>query len=519
MLLTTAKEMQAMDRAAIESFGLPGRVLMENAGRGAVQVLVDHFENIGARRIAVVAGRGNNGGDGFVIARYLFQKGMDVRVYLLSSTDRLSGNAAENLQLLTRLKVPVVEVPDPPAFDKHRSQLSTVDIWIDAMLGTGLNADVKGFYKTLIDFINASGKPVMAVDIASGLNADTGHPCGAAVRAQVTATFAFAKRGQVVYPGSSYTGRLEVVDIGIPPFIADQTAPAGRLLTIDHIRRRMPERGMNAHKGDTGHLLAVAGSAGKTGAAVMTAMSAMRIGCGLVTLAVSRQLNSVLEVQAVEAMTAVLPDGPDGVLSMDALPALRRVMHKKSCLALGPGLGTAVETRDVVMQVLQESRLPVVLDADGLNIVAANPSALASLSVETVLTPHPGEMARLMATSTAAVQQDRIGCACEAARAYNAHVVLKGAGTIVAHPDGRFFVNPTGNPGMASGGMGDVLTGVIAGFIAQGVPPGRAARIGVYLHGAAADHLADGMGPRGYLATDVMAALPRQIQDLQRGHA
>ena len=520
MNLVTACEMQTMDRLTIESFGIPGIVLMENAGRGATRFFLETvFENK-TQQIGVMAGRGNNGGDGYVMARYLAQQGCHVTVFILAQSGRVQGDAAANLKLLAPLGIPIIELPDLNAFENHNATLVKQDIWIDAILGTGLKSDVRGYFKEVIRFINHQKKPVFAVDIPSGLNSDTGQPCGIAIKAQATATFAFAKTGHLLYPGAAYSGEIGIVEIGIPPHIAAQVAPDVKyvqLLTPDKLRDALPLRRPDAHKGRTGHLLVIAGSTGKTGAAAMTAMSAMRIGAGLVTIGLPEQINPVLEVQAIEAMTAPLPATSDGCLNEQAIEPLLELLIGKQCLAIGPGLGTAPETGRLIRALIRKTRVPVVIDADGLNHLTGHTSLLKELEIPIVLTPHPGEMARLTDLTVTQVQQDRLGCARNFADKFNVHTVLKGARTVIAHPMQGTAINPTGNAGMASGGMGDVLTGCIAGLITQGCSPGAAAQIGTFLHGAAADYLASTIGTYGFLATEVMNTLPLQLDTLRQG--
>ncbi|MBW2589653.1 MAG: NAD(P)H-hydrate dehydratase [Deltaproteobacteria bacterium] len=512
MYLVTTSEMQQIDRETIESFGIPGRVLMENAGLGATRVLLDQFDNIINKNVGVIAGRGNNGGDGFVIARYLAQKGSDVTVYLLSESAGVKGNAAANLKLMTPLNVPVVEIPDEQSFLAHKTGMLHQEIWIDAILGTGLKADVKGYFKKIIEFINVLGKPVFSVDIPSGLNSDTGQVCGACIRAQATATFAFAKTGHILFPGAEYTGYLEIIDIGIPDYIAKSIGPKQHLLTQDRICSDFRPRILDAHKGTTGHVLVVSGSVGKTGAAAMTAMSAMRAGAGLVTLAIPESLNPVLETQVLEAMTYPLPETENGIIGESSFNKIMDLLSGKQCLAIGPGLGEAAETKKLIHRIIKESPVTIVIDADGLNNLAGSTEILKKAKSPLILTPHPGEMARLIDSTAGSVQKDRITCARKFSEKFNVHIILKGAKTIIAHPEGNIFINPTGNPGMASGGMGDVLTGIIAGLVAQGFSPESATHTGVYLHGAAADMLAENIGPFGYLATEVMNAIPGQIK-------
>ncbi len=512
MQVLTADEMREMDRLTIESFGLPGRVLMENAGLGAARILFKHVPDIGKKRVGVLAGRGNNGGDGFVIARYLAQNGVRVTVYLLSESSKIKGDAAANFKLLAPLKIPVKELPEKEAFFACRTDLRHQDIWVDAILGTGLNADVKGYLKDVILFINGLNKPVFSVDIPSGLNSDTGQPCGVCIRAFMTATFAFAKIGHVLYPGADYTGTLKIVDIGIPHYIADRVNPKHHLITPDRVSTYFKPRPPEAHKGQTGHLLVVAGSPGKTGAAAMTAMSAMRSGAGLVTLGIPKSLNPVLETMVLEAMTYPLPETVDGMLDESAFDALVRLLPGKTCMAIGPGLGVSDQTEHLVHRLIRKSTVPLVIDADGLNHLAGHTQVLKDLDVPVVLTPHPGEMSRIVNAPVTEIQKHRVDYARDFAERFQVHIVLKGAGTVVAHPDGTVFINPTGNPGMASGGMGDVLTGMIAGLVAQGFTCESAAHAGVYMHGAVADDLARKKGPFGFIASDVMERIPGEIK-------
>jgi len=511
MYLVTAKEMREMDRQTIEGFGIPGRVLMENAGRGAARIFFENFNCDANKKVGILAGRGNNGGDGFVIARYLLQKGVKVTVYLLSEQSNVKGDAASNLKLLNLLDIPVFEIPNKKAFSEHKSSLLHQNVFVDAILGTGLKSDVKGYYEGVIEFINNSNKPVFAVDIPSGLNSDTGQPCGSCIHANTTATFAFAKTGHLLFPGVNYTGNLAIVDIGIPSHIVEKVSPLQHLITPELIRNLYKERPSDAHKGNTGHLLVVAGSPGKTGAAAMTAISAMRAGAGLVTLGAPKSLNAVLESQVLEAMTFQLEETEDGMLDESSFDTILDLLKNKKCLAIGPGVGTADKTKNLVCRVIQHCNIPMVIDADGLNSLVGNTKILKNLKAPAILTPHPGEMSRLIDVSPSIIQKDRINYARDFVKKFNVHLILKGARTVIAHPNGKAFINPTGNSGMASGGMGDVLTGIIAGIVAQGYSPESASHIGVYLHGMAADALKKDCGPFGFLASDVMKAIPEQI--------
>jgi hydroxyethylthiazole kinase-like uncharacterized protein yjeF len=514
MYLVTAVEMRDMDRLAIESHGIPGLVLMESAGKGAARVLLAQFADHLKAGVGIICGKGNNGGDGFVMARYLADHRIRVTVYLLAKTSMVKGDAAANLNRLAPLDIPVIEVPDENAFSKAISSLDQHGLLVDAILGTGLSADVKGFFKTVIDYMNQRPTPIFAVDVPSGLNSDTGQPCGACIRAQATATFALPKIGHFSYPGAEYTGKLEIIDIGIPEAVVQSVKPKQQLLTAEQIRHRLRPRSADTHKGRTGHLLVVAGSVGKTGAAALAAGSAMRCGAGLVTLSIAESLHSIAETLVLEVMTAPLTESRCGVLGDAAVDDIKKLISGKACLAIGPGIGQAPETRRLIQKIITQIEIPVVIDADGLNNLTGQTQLLKSLKAPAVLTPHPGEMARLIDATPAEVQHNRLKCARDFATNFKVHVVLKGAATVIAHPDGKAYINPTGNSGMASGGMGDVLTGVLAGFITQGFSPDEAAHAAVYLHGAAADTLAKTIGPFGYLAGEVMNAIPGEIKKL-----
>ncbi|MBU8910100.1 MAG: NAD(P)H-hydrate dehydratase [Desulfobacterales bacterium] len=516
MFLVTASQMQDMDRKTIESFGIPGLVLMENAGRGAVKILFKKFKGIKTKKIAVIAGRGNNGGDGFVIARYLMEKGIVVNTFLLSSKEKVQGDAKVNMELSQKLcdrsrTCSIIEIPDADTFKKQKRNILHHDLFIDAILGTGLNSDVRGFFKDAIELINSSQRPVFSVDIPSGLHSDTGQPLGTAVKADATATFAFAKAGQVLYPGNYYTGDLEVIDIGIPEFIAREKNIKLSLIEKNEIAACFSPRQFQSHKGSFGHLLVIAGSTGKTGAAALCANAAMRCGTGLVTLGVAKSLNKIIEPQVIEPMTHPLPEKEKGFLSDNCFDEIQTLLKEKQALALGPGLGTQKDTKKLVKKLIEKSDVPLIIDADAINCIAQNPEILKKKKSPAILTPHPGEMARLCDMTTQDIQADRIGIASQFAKTHDIILILKGAQTVISLPDGRSAICPTGNPGMASGGMGDVLTGMIAGFCAQGFSPENASLAGVYIHGMCADILAKDMGAFGFVASDMIQMIPKTI--------
>ena len=516
MLLVTAKQMQEMDKQAIESYDIPGLVLMENAGRGSFDFLLKKFKNIKPKKVAVFAGRGNNGGDGFVIARYLMEKDIAVTCFLLSAKNRVQGDAKINLDLAIKLcdkseNSQIIEIPDADAFKKYKTRITRHDLFIDAILGTGLNSNVKGLFKDVIELINSGRQPVFSIDIPSGLNSDTGRPLGVAVKADATATFAFAKAGHVIYPGNIYTGKLKIIDIGIPDSIAKEKNIKLSLMEKNRITSFFNPRKFQSHKGSYGHLLIIAGSKGKTGAAGLCANAAMRCGTGLVSLGIAKSLNKIIEPMVMEPMTFPLPEKEKGYLSDNCFDEIQTLLKGKQALAVGPGIGTKKGTIKLVHHLVEKSDVPLIIDADALNCIAQNLEILKTKKAAAILTPHPGEMARLCNMTTSDVQQNRLEIASNFAQKYNSVLILKGAQTIVTFPDGKIFINPTGNPGMASGGMGDVLTGMIAGFCAQGFSPENASLAAVFIHGMCGDILAENIGGFGFLATDMVEIIPKAI--------
>lgn len=516
MYLVTAKQMQAMDKETIEEFGIPGRVLMENAGRGAFDFLKELFPDLGSKEVCVLAGPGNNGGDGFVVARYLVQMGVKTQVFLFAPRKKIAGDALANLALLeTLVKVSphgaLTEILDMDGVDSIRTEMAQADIMVDALLGTGLNSDVRGLFKTVIERINALPCKVLSIDIPSGLNADTGTARGTAIQAHATATFAFAKAGHFLFPGKALTGKLRIVDIGIPPFICSGITPRLKVLAHREVTQLFPKRKHDAHKGNFGHLLVIAGSTGKTGAAALTANAAMAMGTGLVTLGVAETLNPIMEMKVTEPMTFPLAESTPGHLSERCFDALNGLARQKDAMALGPGLGTVPATQRLVKKIIQELALPMVVDADALNAIADDPGILKKARAPLILTPHPGEMARLCKTTPKQIQANRLEAAADFAATFNLIVVLKGAATLIALPDGRTHLCPTGNPAMASAGMGDVLTGMIAALLAQGFSPENAAVAGTYLHGLAGDILARQYKGAGFAASDLVGTIPAAV--------
>jgi NAD(P)H-hydrate epimerase len=509
--LVDAEGMRALDRHTIDILGVPGDVLMESAGRAVAEAVLRRLPDSGSRVVAVVCGPGNNGGDGLVVARHLHLAGMDVRTVVLGDPDRLKGDAALNHDRALRSGV---------HFEGDDWRLPERGIVVDAIFGTGLSRPVGGTAADAIEHVNAARDAgggdlvVLAVDLPSGLSAETGQPLGVAVRADETLTIGLPKLGLTLEPGRSLAGTVSVARIGI----ADE-APGARiqaeLWTPAGAARHLPSRAADAHKGTFGHVLVVAGSQGKTGAAALAARGASRGGAGLVTIACPAGLNDILEVKCTEAMTAPVADTPDRALAAAAEDSVLALAADRDVVAMGAGVGRSHETGSLMRALAKRLERPLVIDADGLFAMSEAPAALAGREAATILTPHPGEAANLLGCSAAEVNRDRVKAARSLAETTGAVVLLKGAATIAASPEGRIIVNPTGGPALAAGGSGDVLLGLVAAYLGQGLPALEAAALAAWVHGAAADRLGSEVGAAGVMASDVADRVPAVVAELR----
>ena len=514
MKITTAEEMRAIDRASTEKFGVPSLTLMENAGSAVAQFILENYPEV--TRVAVVCGKGNNGGDGFVIARRLHNAGRAVDVLLLASPEELKGDAEA---MLERLPVRPVVVRTPEELQAETSRnLRHCGLVVDAVLGTGFKPPVQGLYAEAIAAINSSGRPVVAVDIPSGADSDamTAQVGEGIARANAIVTFT-APRPAHVY-GALTRGPVVVAPIGSPD-AAIESALKLEIATPRDFAAWLAPRPLDSNKGMYGHALIVGGSVGKSGAAAMAGMAALRAGAGLVTVATAQRALPNVAGFAAELMTEPLSETDTGGIAMAAFESgrLEKLAANMTVVAIGPGIGRHAETVDFVRAAVKAVKCPVVIDADGLNAFDGKTELLDGSRRPLVLTPHPGEMSRLAGISIKAVQADRLGVARAFAREHNLVLVLKGNLTVTALPDGMVWVNPTGNPGMATGGTGDILTGMTAGILAQ-MPndPGRAAVAAVYLHGLAGNVAAETMGEHSLVATDLLTGLPEAFRRATR---
>jgi len=510
MKCVTSKQMQEIDRVAIQRFRVPSLTLMENAGKVTADIIQKKIKK--GESILIIVGKGNNGGDGLVIARYLMEANEKIEIALLTSPEDLSHDAKANWEKLIPLQPKTLYVEDEKDLPGLKIALSKTKYVVDAIFGTGLNADVRGRYEKIIEMVNASSRYVFAVDIPSGLSADTGQPLGTAIRARTTVTFGFPKVGQLLPPGPDYVKRLHVVDIGFPKELMEGFESQMTLITPALFQNIFNDRKEDSHKGSFGHLLTLAGSVGKMGAGWLTSKAALRSGVGLVTYGLPSAAFTRFDTRFPEVMVEPINDKKRGRFLPDSIDDIKRLCQGKDAVALGPGIGTRPETVVAIGQIVSKLKLPLVLDADGINCIADRPQVLDRRAADTILTPHPGEMGRLIHKDAKVVQKDRVGIARSFAKEHNIYLVLKGYRSIVATPTGDIFINPTGNPGMATAGSGDALTGMIGAFLAQKVDTQTAVLAAVYLHGLAGDLSAKGVGEISMMASDLIEQIPQAIK-------
>ncbi|PYX46829.1 MAG: bifunctional ADP-dependent NAD(P)H-hydrate dehydratase/NAD(P)H-hydrate epimerase [Acidobacteria bacterium] len=515
MKIVTTAEMRAIDRASSERYGVPSLTLMENAGAAVAEHVLEHYGATG--KIVVFCGKGNNGGDGFVAARLLHEKGKSVQVILLADPAELRGDAAA---MFAKLPAPAITVHSSEELNTDRVRLSLpADLYMDAILGTGFKPPVSGFYADAIAILNASQVPVVAVDIPSGADADAmfsqrAPQHGVIARADSIITFTAARPAHVfseLTEGSTY-----VAEIGSPKE-AIISALARSVITTHDFAPLIGPRPANSNKGNYGHVLVVGGSLGKVGSVAMAGVSALRTGAGLATVATAKSALATVAGFYPELMTEPLPETREGTIAASASGKLDALMKGKSVLAIGPGISRYAETSELVRELVSTSAGPTVLDADGLNAFEDHTDELSGKGRVLVITPHPGEMARLAGCSTADVQKDRLGVARRFAREHELIVVLKGHRTLVVEPSGEAWVNTTGNPGMSTGGTGDILTGMVAGMLAQHPKDALlAVCAAVHLHGLAADVMLESVGEHSMVATDLLRGLPEAFRHAQR---
>lgn len=505
MKLATSTQMRKMDNIAINDMGIPSTLLMTNAALSVVQSAMEFLPPDG--RCAVFSGSGNNGGDGIAAAVKLMKMGYEVKVFLVGKRERMTPDSLEMERRLIEVGGRVLDFEETEA----TLWLEPCSVIIDAMFGIGLSSNLRGAAGRAVELINASTATVVSADIPSGVQADTGAVLGDAVKADVTVTFTHPKPGQHIEPGAAFSGDVRVADIGIPEELAENMEWDTHLVTIDDIS--LPERASDTHKGDYGKLLMICGSTGYTGAPTLAAIAALRCGAGLVYLGVPKPIYEITAVKNCEAMPYPLPADEQGKFTEDALPWILEKLENSDALLIGSGLGRSQGVNKVVCETIKAARVPVIIDADGINAVSGNINVLDEAACPIIITPHGGEFMRLTGGE---IEGGRLAAARKFAVMHNCTVVLKGPGTISAFGDGEAYVNTTGNPGMAKGGSGDVLAGIVTALIGQGLEMKRAVYTAVWLHGRAGDVLRERLGSYAMMPSEIIDALPEVLKKIER---
>jgi NAD(P)H-hydrate epimerase len=518
MKILTSQEMQNIDRRTIDEMKVPGLLLMESAGRQVSEALLTNISRLIDPSVLILCGKGNNGGDGFTAARYLALAGIVPEVVLVACRRRdIEGDAATMLEALEGIGVPTAVAEGDEDFADLEARIQLADVIVDALLGTGLKGPVRGLASRVIEAVNEADGLVVSVDLPSGLSGDSPEVSGPAIEADVTFTFGCPKITHMFPPAEGYIGELHVLDIGIPAAAVAAEGCRLDLLEEEGVARLVPDRPVDGHKGDFGRVLVVAGSVGMAGAAGLVARGAQRVGAGLVTVATPRPVRAEVAVLSPETMTEPLESTEGGSLGAGAATHALEVLDRCTVLGIGPGLGLHRTTQNEIRTIVRESQAPVVLDADGVNAFAGpHAEQLVGTGRELLVSPHPGEMARLLGISAAEVQADRVAAVRTCAERHRCVAVLKGYRTLIAVPEGEVFVNPTGNAGMATGGSGDVLTGILTGLLAQGLPALEAAVLGVFVHGLAGDLAAAKGTELTLVSSDLLDLLPEAIARLER---
>jgi len=514
MKVVTSQQIREIDRKAIEENNLSGLILMENAGSRIFQSLKNIYPDLRLKKIIIFAGSGNNGGDGFVVARHLYNYGVKVKVFLLAPFNKVIGEAGENLNTINKMGVELIEA-ETTKLEEIQRTIQNSDLIIDAILGTGLQGKVTGLKAKIIDLINIANKEVLAIDVPSGLDTDTGKIEGPCIKATHTITLALPKIGLLIFPGASYAGKVTVEDIGIPSYLLKNNKIKINITTKEIVKSLLPFRAAYSHKGSFGKVLILAGSVGMTGAAYLASEAAIRSGAGIVVLGIPRSLNQIMEVKLTEVMTLPLAETEKQSLGEEAEETISKLMKNYSVLGIGPGISRQAETQRLVRKIIEKSNIPLVVDADAIYALSEDPAILKKTKTPLVITPHPGEIAKLINKDVDYILNNQLDITREIAQKYGIVVVLKGARTIIANKEGETYINVGDNSGMATGGSGDVLTGIICSLIAQSADNFSAAIAGVYIHSLAGNLARDIKGERGMIAGDILSQVPQAFLSLE----
>ncbi len=511
MFILNKEQMQEADRITIEEYGIPSIVLMENAALAVVNVIEDLYKDV--LDVAILCGKGNNGGDGLAIARHLFNRGYNTKIFLFSKPKELKGDPKTNFSICQKMGIPIKIIVTEKDFLEAFPEIFDYPLILDALFGTGLEKPLEGFWANVVEAINSSSGIILSIDIPSGLNSSKGDIVGPAIKANSTVTFGAYKIAHIFPPASQYCGKVFLAEIGIPHELLKNISKMA-LTDKNFIANLLPSRKLDSHKGNFGHLVIVSGSKEKPGALSMASLGALRTGVGLVTGASVEDALKVLHNHTYEAMGFILDKTPSGTIALSSLPSLLKFLEDKDAFVLGPGLSQEEETQEFIRRLVINTTIPLVLDADGINAFKNNLEFLKGRQGPTILTPHPGELSRLLNLPIEEIKRDRVGFSIKASKETNSLMVLKGYMSLISYKDEVTFVNTTGNPGMATGGMGDVLSGMIGSFLAQKVQPLYSAVLGVYLHGLAGDLAKVKKGEESLIPKDLIEEIPNSIKEL-----
>lgn len=514
MKVARISEMREIDTFTIEKLGIPGIILMENAAINVVKELQKDIGELSDKNVVVFAGKGNNGGDALAVARHLYNLGANVLVILLAPEESIKGDAQINLNIVKNLDIKLVEMKDESIYEDIALALCLADVVVDGLIGTGIKGKVDSLFSSVIKLINTLSRYVISIDIPSGVNGDTGEICGICIDANKTVTLGLPKPGLYIGEGAKFAGEVVVADIGIPPKVIESKKLSISLIDKKNVSDLIPKRYLDTHKGDYGKVLILAGSIGLTGAAALCSQAVLRSGAGLATVGIPATLNSIMECKLTEVMTLPLTDKGRGCLDSTCIEEIEKVLNRFNVVAVGPGLGRNSEITKIVSWLIEHSPIPLVIDADGINSLSENIDVLKRAKSQIVLTPHLGEMSRITGLSIETISKDRLNIVKQYAEKWNCTIVLKDWRTVIATPDGEIMINTTGNPGMATGGTGDVLTGIIASFIGQGLKANEASMAGVYIHGLAGNIASAEKGQVGMIAGDLLESIPYAIKTI-----
>lgn len=515
MYLVTSEEMKEIDKTTMEKYGVPASILMENAGANVTQAILNEFGAVFYRRVCVICGGGNNGGDGFVIARHLKSEGASVKVFFTGDRDKLSQESKTNHDICCKYGIEIVSLKSMVDVEKTGYDLVNCDIIVDALIGIGLKNDIDGFIAQLIVYLNSLNKFTAAVDVPSGVDPDTGDIRGVAIHASLTVTFGLPKMGITIYPGLEYAGKLVVADINFPSELLSMPRK-NVLMTREIIAPMLPYRHPNANKGHFGPVLIVAGSRGMGGAAALTAKAALKTGAGVVIAAVPESLHDSIKAGSDEVILVSLKETEEGTISGDNYERIMEFSQKSKVTVIGPGMGRNRETQVLIRRLVESIQKPMVLDADGINAVSDDKKCLKNIRKDVIFTPHIGEMSRLTGIKIEDIIKDKTGILREFAKQFSVNVLLKDGRSVLADYEGNIYVNTTGNSGMATPGSGDVLSGVISAMMAHGLLSVQAGIVAGFIHGLAGDLLLSKISEEGITASDIIKNIPVAIKDLKK---